>query len=119
MSDILTRLREAYISGNTAKVLNLVDELVPQIGKTVIGLPCEVGDTVYWFWVDGYGNPDSDIQEDSIYDFGIDKRGLYISINPYDGYLCHVKDIGKISNGLRMVFLTRPEAEQALERSKV
>ena len=44
---ILDRLQAAYISGDTAEQLNIIAELVPQIGKTVIELPCRVGNDVY------------------------------------------------------------------------
>lgn len=96
------------------EMLALMPELMSAISEGgVVELPCKVGDTVYWFWIDGDGNPDGDIQQHKIYEFGLNENGLYISIDPYDGYLCHVKDIGKVSNGECMVFLTESEARKA------
>jgi hypothetical protein len=83
--------------------------------KTIFELPCKIGDTVYWIWADSDGTPYGDIEHDQIYEFGINEEGLYISIDPYDGYLCHVKDIGNSTRYLRKVFLTESAAREALE----
>lgn len=48
MSDICQQISDAYLSGNTAKVINLMPEFTRQHeAGLIVGLPCKVGDTVY------------------------------------------------------------------------
>jgi hypothetical protein len=82
-------------------------------GRLVV-LPCKVGDTVYWFWTDGEGNPEGDIEEETVLCFYIDKDGVGIATKHYDGHIgCYVKD-GELVDGVRRIFLTREAAEKAL-----
>lgn len=81
-------------------------------------LPCKVGDTVYWFWCDSEGNADSDLYEKTVLYLDYDKDGVGIATKYYDGHIGHFKESGAISDGVRRIFLTRPEAEAALRKEK-
>jgi hypothetical protein len=108
MPNILSRLQSAY-QRNPAEVLNLLPEFFDSVGKTVIELPCKVGDTVYKLAAK-LNSEDPiiiPIQVDDIAMFGwqCDKHDAY----PFTFML---GNIGKT------VFLTEQAAKDALERGK-
>lgn len=114
MPDIIQQIREALAAGENADILHtLLPELLKAADKgKIVELPCKVGDAVYYFWTDD-DNPE--IKIDHIFEFCVDEIGLYISTDPYDGFLCYVSELGKKSKFERMVFLTREAAEKALK----
>lgn len=80
-----------------------------------ITLPCNVGDKVYWFWCDSEGNPDGKINEDTVLYFYIDKDGIGIAVDYYDGHIGHYVSDGEIVNNVRRIFLNRETAEKAFK----
>jgi hypothetical protein len=83
--------------------------------ERLIVLPCKVGDTVYWIWCDGKGNPDGDIREENIQYFYIDKDGLGIATKYYDGHIGHYTVDGELVDGVRRIYLSRCAAEKAIK----
>lgn len=81
-------------------------------GRLVV-LPYKVGNPIYWFWTDGEGNPEGDVEEETVLYFYIDKDGLGIATKFHDGHIGHVKD-GELVDGVRKIFLSREAAEKAL-----
>jgi hypothetical protein len=79
-----------------------------------VELPCKVGDAVYWFWTDGEGNPEGDIEEETVLYFYIDKDGVGIATRHYDGHIGHYAKDGELVDGVRRVFLAREAAEKAI-----
>ena len=75
----------------------------------LLRLPCNVGYTV-WFIRKSYGIPE--LIETKIEKIGIMQRGMYIKLYCNAMYETSCNSIGKT------VFLTREEAEQALEKMK-
>jgi len=80
----------------------------------IVNLPCNIDDTVYWFWNDLLGTPDKDvmIESETIHHFYIDKDGVQIATDVHDGV------IGKLGNNgpnARQIFLSQEEAESALK----
>jgi hypothetical protein len=122
MSDILSRLEMAVAENNGAAIINLVEfELMDAKGKTVIELPCEVGDTVYKYI-------------DKLMQFKIIRVNTYHDDNGLRG-LCQVEKVNKQCKikGLcfkddyiwftfgeigSTVFLTEQSATDVLERGK-
>ena len=111
MSDIIQRLKDAYAE-NPAAALKLLPELFQAVddGK-IIELPCKVGDTLYDIFEFNENESDPEIFEskaDSI-EIGKGKRGDCFTV---DGTTFYPDDFGKT------VFLSREEAEKALECEK-
>jgi hypothetical protein len=112
MPDILQTLRAAYTK-NPAAALNMLPELFKQYDEGLIkAMPCKVGDTVFKIFeknvisciIDGITI--SNLHE--MYFFTEPKSyETYETVEPFV-----TKEIGKT------VFLTRPEAEKALEAKK-
>jgi hypothetical protein len=76
-------------------------------------LPCKVGDTVY-FVRDEYGG--KSIQQNEVFNVVMDGYGMKIYGTPKRcsmDFMCYIDDIGKT------VFLTRPDAEAALQKGEV
>jgi len=115
MPNIIQQLRDTY-SENPAKALEMLPELFQQYDEGLIPvLPCKVGDPIYYFWTD---DDKPEIEMEHIFEFCVDEEGLYISTDPYDGFLCYVSELGKKSNAGRIVILSREDTEKALEEQK-
>lgn len=80
-----------------------------------IELPCAVGDTVYWITksCDENGREESAIHEGTIVSFSLQNDGLWF----YCRYKYGLTFWHKIEYFGKTVFLTKEEAEKALERS--
>ena len=117
MADIFTELRDAMADKQLARVYyDLIPRLIKMHEDGLIPvLPCKAGDAVYYFWAD---DEKPEIEVEHIFEFCIDEKGLYISTDPYDGFLCYVSELGKKSEAGRVVFLSREAAEAALKGSK-
>ena len=118
-SDILKRVERSNV--------DFIDEIMMFRGKITDGrlieIPCKVGDTVYLISnpinVTSYENDEED-ETLKIFDCKISSITFYKTSNQirlyWDGefvaYYLSIEDIG------RVVFLTREEAEQALQRMK-
>ena len=81
-----------------------------------IELPCAVGDTVYWVTklCDENGRQESAIHEGTIISFSLQNDGLWF----YCRYKYGLTFWHKIEYFGKTVFLTKEEAEKALERSE-
>lgn len=103
--------------------MDVVEKIAEKIAKyedaekdgRLVVLPCKVGDPVYWIWCDCDGNPNSDIQEDTILYFYVDKNGVGIAKDYYDGALGNYAQDGEIVNDVLRIFLDREAAESTLE----
>lgn len=80
----------------------------------LVELPCKVGDLIYWFWTDSEGNPEGDIEEESILYFYIDKDGVGIATKHYDGHIGHYTKDGELVDDVRRIYLSREAAENAI-----
>lgn len=103
MSDILQRICDAY-ARNPAEALKLLPELMDAKGKTVFETPCAIGTTVYNItWWDTV--TESVKVHGKTYSRQIQKHK--VSKSKFSWF--------DIENFRKTVFLTRPEAEKALE----
>lgn len=82
-------------------------------GRLVV-MPCKVGDLIYWFWTDSEGNPEGDIEEETVLYFYIDKDGVGIATKHYDGHIGHYVKDGELVDDVRRIYLTREAAEKAI-----
>lgn len=90
---------------DAARVIRLLD--ADDEGRLLV-LPCKVGDTVYLPATDDWG----DILSYEVVEMGIDRDGPYFVINDEDHDHTPMEELGK------SVFLTREDAEKALEGMK-
>ena len=111
------RLTERTVNGTAVidgakerEALSRLAELEDKIEqRTMIELPCKVGDTVYWLFAT---NIQQEIYECYVTEFIYNNKGLDICLSKkcLNGYAYFtLKDIGKT------VFLTREEAEKRLK----
>ena len=86
----------------------------------LLRLPCKVGDTVYRIDIDEKIQK-QEIEVHTIHNIVIHEDGdILFKYDVYDGIICHLKNI--ITDELYLdfykIFLTKEEAEQALEKMK-
>jgi hypothetical protein len=87
MSDILTRLEMAVAENSTAAIINIVKgELMDAVGKTVVELPCEVGEKVYLI---GYKRT---VEEYPIIEFIFDKS-IFVVIDFEDRFAISINEV--------------------------
>ena len=111
MPDIIQSLRDAYIE-NPAAALNMLPELFRQYDEGLIkALPCKVGDKIFLqnFCKKEYG--EIPFFEDSVLSVHVYSKFMAIQASK-SGIIFPADAIGKT------VFLTRAEAEKALDGSK-
>jgi len=108
MPDIIQRLRDTY-QQNPAAALNMLPELFQaEEDGLIIELPCKVGDTVYITIYSKFDIPEHRINEFIISRFYISGSNDLFALDVW-GHTLDMLLIGKT------VFLTRAEAEKALE----
>lgn len=79
-----------------------------------------VGCPIYWLWCDSEGNPEGEVQEAEILYFYLDKNGVGIATDYYDGHIGYYTGEGVLGEGgVRRLFLFRENAEAALKGSEI
>jgi hypothetical protein len=122
MFEILKQIQSAYLMGDNAAIFNMLPDLMDSVGKTVVELPCKVGDAV---WIDRetfYIHPLTRIRDKyikaEVLSIKIGRKQTLIKVLPLTPDYMNKKGYPQypLSAFGKTIFLTKAEAEAELEK---